>query len=303
MAPASKLVLMHPNTFYASLFNRPKRDEVFVIMSFAPEFEMTWAQIIEPAIREDVKLTPNRVDYNRSGESIIHDILDGIAHARLVLGDITCSLMRDMRGNVWPQRNGNVMWEIGIAHVTRVPDEVILIRADNEASIFDLTQFRAFPYDPANVPESRATVATLCKDRLRAVDQWRIDYVERYARELDFPCWMVLSQASANGYKQPTIRNMREVLSNISILPAITRLLEIGALKTQYLTITPELVKEVGDKPFEESVRYVVTPLGQAILALIADVMGILKPEVIAAFRALENDAPATPSPDKSPPP
>src|SRR6266545_7578750 len=160
---------MHPNTFYASLLNRPKRDEVFVIMSFAPEFEDPWTQIIEPAIREDVHLMPNRVDYNRSGESIVHDILDGIAHARLILGDITCTVMRDTRGTAWPQRNGNVMWEVGIAHVTRVPDEVILIRADYEPSIFDLTQFRAFPYDPSNISETRAMIAGLCNDRLRAI--------------------------------------------------------------------------------------------------------------------------------------
>ena len=83
-------------------------------MSFAQEFEATWTQIIEPAIREDVQVTPNRVDYNRSGDSVIHDILDGIVHSGLVPGDITCTQMRDTRMIPWPQRNGNVMWEVGI---------------------------------------------------------------------------------------------------------------------------------------------------------------------------------------------
>jgi hypothetical protein len=294
---------MHPNTFYASLFNRPKRDEVFVIMSFAPEFESTWTQIIEPAIRDDVKLTPNRVDYNRSGESIVHDILDGIAHSRLVLGDITCTRMRDMHGTLWPQRNGNVMWEVGIAHVTRVPDEVILIRADDEPSIFDLTQFRAFPYDPSNIPESRATVATLCKDRLRAVSQFRADYVERFARELDYPSWMVLLLTSrGNGYKPPIVRNVGEVLTNISILPAISRLLEMGALETAFVTITPEFIKTSGNEPYEKCMRYEITPLGSAILALILDETGILKPEMIAWFLEMQKASAATPPPDMSPP-
>lgn len=293
---------MHPNTFYASLLNRPKRDEVFVIMSFAPEFESTWTQIIEPAIRDDVGLTPNRVDYSRSGESIVHDILDGIAHARLILGDITCTPMRDIRGTVWPQRNGNVMWEVGIAHVTRVPDEVILIRADNEPSIFDLTQFRAFPYNPSDPIDSRTMIATLCKDRLRSIDQFRKDYVERLARALDYPSWMVLLQAApGDGYEQPILRSMGDVMRNISVLPAITRLLEMGALTTRYMVMTPELVELIGDKPYEESVRYALTPLGKAIIALISDVTGILKPEVIAALQEMDKRTAVVPPPDNPP--
>jgi hypothetical protein len=241
---------MHPNTFYASLMNQPKRDEDFVIMSFAPEFDNTWTRIIEPAIESDVKLKPNRVDYNRSGESIIHDILDGIAHARLVLGDITSAKMFDASGTCWPQRNGNVMWEVGIAHVTRVPDEVILIRADNEPSIFDLTQFRAFPYDPSNIAGSRAMVAALCKDRLRAVQQFRADYLARYAKGLDYRAWLVLLEASrGNSVKPPMLRTIVDALRGIAVLPAITRLLEIGALETAYATMTPELIREKGDAP------------------------------------------------------
>src|SRR5262249_20798391 len=76
---------LHPHTFYSTLFEHQKRNEVFVIMSFAPEFDDRWVRVIEPCIREDLGLKANRVDYNCSGESIIHDILDGIAHARLVL--------------------------------------------------------------------------------------------------------------------------------------------------------------------------------------------------------------------------
>src|SRR5689334_10021836 len=125
---------MHPHTFYSSLFEHEKRAEVFVIMSFAPEFDDRWLRVIQPFIRQDLRLTPNRVDYNVSGESIVHDILDGIAHAKLVLADITSSPMRDAQDQIWPQRNGNVMWELGIAHVMRLPDEVVVIRSDNDPS-------------------------------------------------------------------------------------------------------------------------------------------------------------------------
>src|SRR4051812_14440909 len=119
---------MHPHTFYTSLFDFAKRDEIFVITSFAPEFNRRWERVIEPAITQELKLRANRVDYNDSGESVIHDIMDGIAHSRLVVADITSTPMTDRRGSVWPQRNGNVMWELGVAHVMRLPDEVIIVR-------------------------------------------------------------------------------------------------------------------------------------------------------------------------------
>ena len=106
---------MHPHTFYSTLFGFEKRNEIFVIMSFAPEFNRRWERVIEPAISQELKLRANRVDYNDSGESVIHDIMDGISHSRLVLADITSSQMTDRRGQEWPQRNGNVMWELGIA--------------------------------------------------------------------------------------------------------------------------------------------------------------------------------------------
>src|SRR5262249_37251083 len=154
-----------------TLFEHEKRDEVFVIMSFAPEFDDRWVRVIEPCIREDLGLKANRVDDNKSGESIVKDILDGIAHAKLVLADITSSPMRDHHGHVWPQRNGNVMWELGITHVMRVPDEVVVVRSDNDQSIFDLTQFRAFQYEPLDVLVARRYLAELARDRLRAVEQ------------------------------------------------------------------------------------------------------------------------------------
>lgn len=254
---------MHPNTYHASLFNKPRRDEVFVVMSFSPEFEDTWTHIIEPAIREDVKLKPNRVDYNTSGESIIHDILDGIAHSRLILGDISCSLMRDLKGALWPQRNSNVMWEIGIAHVTRVPDEVILIRADDEPSIFDLTQFRAFPYNPSKRVESRALVARLCNDRLKSIDQFRKDYIERYARQMDHASWEILLAAwLADGYKMTHVI----AIHRAGVLVPLTRLLDIGALVADYGQMTTEMIQAEKYWPFAEVVRYTLTPLGKALL-------------------------------------
>ena len=175
---------MHPNTFKSNLVSAELRDEVFVVMSFAAEFNERWEKVIQPAIAE-IGFTANRVDYNQSGESIVHDILDGIAHARLVVGDITSVQMSDAAGAVWPQRNGNVMWEIGIAHSMRLPDEVLLIRTDSERSIFDLTQFRAFTYDTTDFDDTKHWLIELMTDRLRAVDQTKSSLVAQAVSSID----------------------------------------------------------------------------------------------------------------------
>ena len=62
-------------------------------MSFAGSLERRFKQVIEPAIESIVhrgrKLKANRVDLSQSGDSILTDIVDGIAHAELVLADVS----------------------------------------------------------------------------------------------------------------------------------------------------------------------------------------------------------------------
>lgn len=284
---------MHPNTFSRTLFDPAKRDEVFVIMSFDSEFDERWQQIIEPVIREDLKLIPNRVDYNRSGENVIHDILDGIAHSRLVLAEITSSEMMDTSRIYWPQRNGNVMWELGVAHVMRMPDEVVIIRSDRERTIFDLTQFRAFDYDPEDFAASREMLKTLLGDRLISIDQSKSYHVKICANSLDFNSWLLLLSACLTGeMRPPVIRNLGEILRGVSTIPAITRLLEMGALSTEYPLATVEILKTSVDLPSEELLKYKVTPFGIAVAKYIADQMGVGAPDLQSELERLSAEMP-----------
>lgn len=41
---------------------REKRDEVLVVMGFALEFDERWVRVIEPTIRDDLDVKPNRLD-------------------------------------------------------------------------------------------------------------------------------------------------------------------------------------------------------------------------------------------------
>lgn len=258
---------MHPHTFYSTLFTHETRDEVFVIMSFAPQFDDRWQHVIQPAICEDLKLTANRVDYNVSGESIMHDILDGIAHAKLILADITSSPMSDDRGCAWPQRNGNVMWELGIAHVMRLPDEVLVVRSDSDRSIFDLTQFRAFQYDPSEASNARRILVTLARDRLRAVDRSKSDYVKRCAEALD-PASVdfLLNAVPYDGRQFPIKLNMRNAIG-------CPRLFELGILRTDSVSVQPNPENKEGMLVPHST----ITALGQQVIKLIARRMGVWK--------------------------
>ncbi len=69
---------------------------------------------------------------------ILEDILSGIAEAEIVIADLT-------------DRNPNVFYELGIVHMVKEPDRVILLSQDIEFVPFDLRGLRTIIY--ANTPD------------------------------------------------------------------------------------------------------------------------------------------------------
>ena len=147
--------MVYPNTYLRTFWNPDLRHEIFVAMSFAPEFKQRYERVIAPAIRSislgGAALEPKRVDLSRSGDSIITEIMDGIAHSQLVLADVTS------RSNLLGEsaRNGNVMYELGISMACRQPTEVLIVRSDNAPLLFDVT---TIPHKRINFtrPDARA---------------------------------------------------------------------------------------------------------------------------------------------------
>lgn len=272
---------MHPHTYYSTLFDHEKRDEVFVIMGFGSRFFPRWRDVIEPCIREDLSLKPVRVDERASGDSIVTDILDGIAHARLVIADITSTGVTD-GDSIWPQRGANVMWELGIAHTMRLPDEVVVVRSDNDPSLFDLTQFRAFPYDPTDPREARRVLSGIAKDRLRVVNQARSEHVARCLSSLDFACWRVLYEgASAGQVDPPVVRTMGDAVGLARRLDAVARLLTMGVLRTVFPRVTPDDVLTKSGEPAERMLHYEVTDFGRAVYEACVSRMGLNDPDLL----------------------
>ena len=267
---------MYPSNYRSLLPPFPRRNRVFVAMSFDPRFDGGWTNVIQPAIErievDDTRLTAFRVDTRKVSDSVITEIIDGIGNDLLVLADLTTIGMLGDR----PVRNSNVMYEVGIAHAARVPEEVLLFRSDADAKLFDLANIRVRSYDPDSDPEgAREEITTAIADALREVKLVSHMAVEKAAKSLDFASWNILLFAQGV-VRPPQLRTMRDVMNNISTLPAITRLLEIGALQTRYSKLHDPATGNLKlAMPMEDTMSYDLTKFGQAIIGYGAGEMGI----------------------------
>src|SRR3970040_575024 len=112
---------MHPNSFLRTFWQLEVRPQVFVAMTFDQRYSSRFTNVIEPAISgiriQGKALSARRVDESKSGDSILTDIVDGIAHARMVLADIS-TVGTDKEGGA-PYRNGDVMYEGALALARR----------------------------------------------------------------------------------------------------------------------------------------------------------------------------------------
>jgi len=285
---------MFPRNYFGLFPPFPRENKVFVAMSFDDRFQSRWENVISPAIRNvavnDTSLEPHRIDTRRIGDSILTEILGGITNDRLIFADITTLGHVDGR----PIRNGNVMYEIGLAHSVRLPEEVLIFRSDSDHLLFDVANVRVNSYDPDGDPKhARAQVSDVIIESLKELDLKRSLAVKSAAQSLDFTGWWVLSMAAAkNGVHHFQTRTMGQALGNAANNAAIVRLLEFGALETDYVKLTTELVKQFNG-PAEQLVKYKPTSFGKAILEYAATEMVGTSPEIqsLLAGKFEKNDA------------
>lgn len=244
----------------------PRDNTVFVAMSFDARFDSLWRNVLIPAAKDvDYQGTPleaHRVDLTRKSDAILTEIVERISRSRLILADIT-SIGSVLVG--WhkhrPIRNSNVLYEVGIAHAARLPEEVILVRGDDDPLDFDISGVRVHRYSQ-NPNEARRQVATLLADALKAVDARRHLSVRLAVQSLDLTMYLLLDEAMTD-VKHPKTSTMREVLSSIERIAAINRLLSAGLLQASLKKMTPEMF----DAPVEETLAYRATPFGREVFA------------------------------------
>jgi hypothetical protein len=106
-----------------------------------------------------------RTDISKTGDSILTEIIDGIAHSQLVLADVSTIGKDSVAGASY--RNANVMYEVGIALACRLPSEVLLIRDDEDKFLFDLSSVPHKKIDFTNIDKATAELRGALLERLQ----------------------------------------------------------------------------------------------------------------------------------------
>jgi hypothetical protein len=202
------------------------------------------------------------VDAWRVSDSILTDVLNGISTARVIFADISSIGANDGRAI----RNGNVMYEVGLAHAARQPEEVVLFRSDNDPLLFDLSNVRVNKYDPDNNPEAaREQICAAIIEAVKETDLRKSIAVKQVAAALDFTCWSILIETKDDFIVHPVVRSMRDAASQAPVLSAISRLLELNVIQAEWVDITPETWAQISSGPPERAVNYKLTEFGVAV--------------------------------------
>lgn len=160
---------MHPNAYLRTFWQLDAKPQIFVAMSFSEEYLARYENVIAPAIASILiggsALAPYRVDSSKSGDSILTDIIDGVAHSRMVLADVSSVGKDSKTGRSY--RNGNVMYEVGIALACRQPADVLLLRDDTDNFLFDVSTVPHMHLDFVDIGKARLALQTELIARLR----------------------------------------------------------------------------------------------------------------------------------------
>ncbi|MBI3467147.1 MAG: hypothetical protein HY000_29385 [Planctomycetes bacterium] len=172
----------------------------------------------------DLGLKAHRVDVTKISGSIVTEIMEGIAHARIVLGEV--STMAN------GSRNANVMYEVGLAHALRQAEEVVLFRTDSDRIPFDVASIRIHRYVPTDVVDSRTLIADTIRECLREIDLKKAIKVQQAVESLDDACLGLIEQHYTQvsfGFQQQL--TMGQVLTAVPIRLAVFKLLELGVVR------------------------------------------------------------------------
>lgn len=248
---------MHPNLFLRTLWQRELRAEVFVAMSFDPRYASRFDDVFRPAIRsvsiDHAQLDARRVDLSKSGDSILVEINDGIAHAQLVLADISVVGRDAATGR--PYRNANVMYEVGLALACRQPSEVVLVRDDNDHLLFDISVIPCPQVDFSDIQAARQIITDALVDRIATRNLLRDARTRTALAALSADEILLMQQVK--DYSLTDVWGFKDDGGvNFLAMAAIPRLLD------------KQLIQLAG-RFTEGHPGYRWTPLGQAVLRLV----------------------------------
>ena len=129
---------MYPKTYFETHKPDPKGGHAFVLMPFAEAFQQVYDTIKQSLEGDEVNLHCTRADEIFGGGHIIEDILRCIGEAEIVIADVT-------------GKNPNVFYELGIAHMVKDLDKVLILTQTMGDVPIDLRHFRCIKYEHSQV--------------------------------------------------------------------------------------------------------------------------------------------------------
>lgn len=123
--------------------------DAFVLMPFDDDFNNVYDGLIQPAL-EEAGFQVTRADLSINQQQILKDIVNGLSTADLVVVDVT-------------GLNGNVMYELGLAHA--MGRRTVMITRNIDELPFDLRSYRANEYsvDFVEAPKLRARLTEIAR--------------------------------------------------------------------------------------------------------------------------------------------
>jgi hypothetical protein len=129
---------MYPKTYFEINKPDPKGGYAFVLMPFAAAFQQVYDTIQQTLEGDEVNFHCARADELFGGGHIIEDILRCIGEAEIVVADVT-------------GKNPNVFYELGIAHMVKDLEKVLILTQTMDDVPFDLRPFRCITYEHSQV--------------------------------------------------------------------------------------------------------------------------------------------------------
>ncbi|NLG48748.1 MAG: hypothetical protein GX552_01395 [Chloroflexi bacterium] len=126
---------MYPRTFFEIKPPKIQTGKCFVIMPFADTFDEVYATIREAIEGPELRFACERAAELPGNGHLTQEVLRGIGEAEIIVADLT-------------DKNADVFYQLGIAHMLKSMDKVILITQDMACVPFDASAFRCIAYTP-----------------------------------------------------------------------------------------------------------------------------------------------------------
>lgn len=139
---------MHTYSIYPKQYkdarHKVQSDSCFVVMPFSEDLNNTYLVIDSVAASMGIKCT--RADnVSTTSEPILSKICKEISQAYFIIVDIT-------------NLNPNVFYELGIAHVLRDANKVLIIKEENTTCPSDINHLHYYPYNKLNLKQLKETL-------------------------------------------------------------------------------------------------------------------------------------------------